>query len=725
MATHRGFSPAARHDSHSTPEPTPRPSSVSARDEEHYRLETGTSTQQSGIIHDTGSISDYTIVPTEEEREEETHGRSSTNQDGTVEVNLSQAEKNHLLDQPLGRVSTLKQWNLEFTALLASVIASTIMVILLVVSDGKPQPDWAYSVSINTLVAIVATLIRTAILFIMAEIVGQAKWSWIAVPRPLRHVEHFDNAGRGAWGSLKFLLFIRKPTATVLSALVVIASYATGPLSQQAVKTYTCEVSAEGIARIAISERTVTVDSRQDTGLLSPQMSTVAINGLLGIPPDVSQLYHYDSGNCLFDDVAGITQSSVGVCSKCTDVRSELQEFDRFGKKKLGRYQTDYRFHNSSSFGINSYVEPTLLNVTTSSNLTVGTSFLTLSVADCVPRLNEEAQVNRYCEHDYKHMPKLSSDVDIVAANCSLRPCLRHYHGNITNGTLNEQLVSTDGMKSVRRSLISEYVAVIQPCLINGKWYDSSNLTNAPRNGIDWTQWTADANQTKEEAPSHCVKSLQIQEFAGIMKFLQRNLKGSCKLYDSFGDESTSSNANNTIGNNSILECSTGWWIDALYSGGKATFEGFAEAHDNMATMITNRMRVNGLTWSEAKPASSYKEGTCRQASICLSIQKWWLLYPTALLALASALLVAAYVQSCRDIGRQPIWKSSILPLLFYSISEEHSSDERHEGRDISVSVPLLQLVQMESRANKTIVSFGDGDEGARFLVDERVIEAK
>ncbi|KAK1641180.1 hypothetical protein BDP81DRAFT_390463 [Colletotrichum phormii] len=144
-------------------------------------------------------------------------------------------------------------------------------------------------------------------LFVIAEVVGQAKWSWMAVPRPLRHVERFDNAGRGAWGSLKFLLFIPKQSATVIGALVVIASYATGPLSQQAVKTYPCEVSSKGVARISVAERATNVDSPRAIGFLSPQMSTVAINGLLGIPPDVSQLFQCDSGNCVFEAMSGIT----------------------------------------------------------------------------------------------------------------------------------------------------------------------------------------------------------------------------------------------------------------------------------------------------------------------------------------------------------------------------------------------------------------------------------
>ncbi|KAK1456827.1 hypothetical protein CMEL01_16184 [Colletotrichum melonis] len=704
-------------------ESSPRPSSVSFTDEVHHGR--NISNQQPDNFQNDASISDYTIVPSEEESRDEINGLSSASPKGIDEGNFNQAEKNGLLHQPLGRVSTLKQWNLEFTALLTSVFAFVVMVILLVFSNGKPQPAWAYSVSINTLVAILTTLLRAAMLFVLSQVIGQAKWLWMAAPRPLRHVEHFDNAGKGACGSLKFLVTIPKPNTTLLGALVVIASYATGPLSQQAVKTYSCEVSSECTARISIAERVARHDSMISGADTNAKMSTAIINGLLGIPPDSSQLFECESGNCVFQNVSGVTHSSVGVCSKCTDVKSDLLEFEDSKTKLFGRYRNNYRFHKDSNFSINTGVEPELFNATTVTDYThenpIVTSFLTLSVAGCVAQRNPDAPADRYCEHDYKNMPRLSSDLDIVAANCSLYPCLRYYNGNVTNGTLNEQLISTEPMSKTSSGI--SYASVIQPCIIDGKSYGVFNITDAPRDGLPWTSWTSDG--VTKEAPPQCVRAMDYREFHGIRLFFEDKLKGHCKLYDVTENGPTSPEAVNGIGNSSQLQCETGWWLDALYSGGMATFDSLAAAHDNMSIAITNRMRQNGLTFSETDTSNSYKEGICNQTSICVRFEGWWLLYPAALLALTSALLVAAYVQSCRDSGRQPIWKSSILPLLFYNISEEQSSNERNENRHSSQSIPVIQLEELESRADKTIVSFCGGNEGARFVVEEGVIEAK
>ncbi|KAF6815181.1 hypothetical protein CSOJ01_03633 [Colletotrichum sojae] len=594
MATHGNPSPIPGHGTPSTP---PGSSSMSVAVEVHHDTDvrlSNASTQQPGDFPNTGPATDYAAIPVDDrESPEEIDGSPSADSRATAGVHLDETEKSSLPYQPLDKLATLKKWTPEFVALFSSMAAFIIMVVLLVVSHEKPQPEWAYNVNINSLVAILTTLLRAAMLFILAE----TKWSWMATPRPLRHVERFDSASRGAWVSLKFLLFTCRPTPTALGALVVVASYATGPFSQQAVKTDRCEVSVRGVARISIAERVSNSDYTQHMDLLNPEMSVVAINGLLAIPPNNSQLFQCDSGN--------------------------------FEHTPPGNYWWAYRFHNNSQFGINIQPTPKLFSMTTThyDYDRVCSSFLTFTVAGCTAQLNEEAQPNQHCEHDYGNMPKLRSDLGIVAANCTLYPCLRHYYGNVTNGTLNEHLLSTEPMR----------------------------LSNRLKN------------------------------------------------YDEVEEGSTSVG---TIRHLSLLDCDWRWWVGALYKGENATSEGLAAAHDNMATAITNHMRVNGLTWSRTNKSRSYKEGACHETVTCVRLQGLWLLYPAALLVLTSALLVTAYVQSCHDSGRQPIWKSAILPLLFYNISKEHNSDERNGDPDTGSSVPLLQLAELESLADKTIVTF-------------------
>ncbi|KAF4823226.1 hypothetical protein CGCSCA5_v001873 [Colletotrichum siamense] len=82
--------------------------------------------------------------------------------------------------------------------------------------------------------------------FIGSEVIGQSKWLWMEKPRPLRDMERFDNAARGAWGSLKLFFYSWKPTMTLIGAFIVITSYAIGPFAQQATTSYSCNITGEG-----------------------------------------------------------------------------------------------------------------------------------------------------------------------------------------------------------------------------------------------------------------------------------------------------------------------------------------------------------------------------------------------------------------------------------------------------------------------------------------------
>ncbi|KAL0776557.1 hypothetical protein CaCOL14_007844 [Colletotrichum acutatum] len=224
----------------------------------------------------------------------------------------------------------------------------------------------------------------------------------------------------------------------------------------------------------------------------------------------------------------------------------------------MGRFRNNYRFHNDSEFTISTGVEPELFNMTTKATndeSAVRTSFLTLSVAGCIAQPNPDAPADRNCQHDYKDMPRLSSDLDIVAVNCSLYPCLRHYSGSVTNGTLHEDLLSTEPMSRTHGGPKADYVSIIQPCLLNDNWYDLSNITDANRNGVAWTYWTSDG--ATKGAPAHCVRFMDYEEFYGIRYFLEDNLKGYCKLFDATENGPTSPDAMNGIGNSSRLQCET------------------------------------------------------------------------------------------------------------------------------------------------------------------------
>ena len=107
-----------------------------------------------------------------------------------------------------GRVSTLEalgSWKLEILAVMLAVGFLAAIFITLSHFDGQNVPRWPVSLNLNSLVAIYATILRALLLFAIAEILSQEKWYWFTRPRPLRNLDDFDRASRGALGSAKLL----------------------------------------------------------------------------------------------------------------------------------------------------------------------------------------------------------------------------------------------------------------------------------------------------------------------------------------------------------------------------------------------------------------------------------------------------------------------------------------------------------------------------------------
>ncbi|KAH0435815.1 hypothetical protein CcaCcLH18_04597 [Colletotrichum camelliae] len=679
----------------------------------------------------------YVSVPTEEPRKS-----CSAHPEDAAKPEDRETNGATVSYKPLGNLEVLWLWKYEVLAIIVSILAFISMVILLNVSDGKPQPQFAYSINLTTTIAIFTTLLRAAMLYIVAEgenIVGQSKWVWMESPRPLRHIEHFDNAGRGLWGSLKLLFVAIKSRLTILISLIVITSYAIGPFVQQGVKTYPCAIDGKGIARIAIAERVVRSDvnimqqhSYGDVAVAKnirtgPELQMVALTGLLSSSPagaGTVNLLQCDSGNCSFPlRGPGVTHTSLGLCSTCTDVRSKVLESRHISNAShVMEKDRDYQFNSHSDFRISTYLKLGIFNMTT--ERTYGSlkdkvenaeiSILSFTAKGC-GRSKDHAGLTRTCEHDYDNMPILRPDFDIVAANCSLRPCLRRYHANVSNGVLKEELVSTSPVSPVNMSYVQanvadevrntfvyrnfSYVTMVEPCIISDVWYDWSNISQAPRDGVDWTSW--DTGDTLYNAPSKCLLSMDPGELFGIRRFLIETLKGSCSK------GTGGSNRPDFSLESGRIVCQGGFWVDALFNNGNATFDDISTAFGSMATALTNRMRARG------------------QMSICIRVDWPWLLYPGILLVLTSILLAATYAQSCRDRGRRPIWKSSILPLLFYGAeTQQRYLDKQRDSSDASRGIPLLQLTELESIADTTKVQFCSGRDVAGFIVDKTSPEA-
>jgi hypothetical protein len=132
-----------------------------------------------------------------------------SNPDSTASQQPTQA----FLDQQRPALTPWSTCLWEWTAEIAWVVFSVLMLIALVVVlkrfDGVPMPRWSAGVTLNTVIALLSTLARSAFIIPCIESVSQLKWVWFRRERPLGDLQVFDEASRGPWGSIKLLFVTR------------------------------------------------------------------------------------------------------------------------------------------------------------------------------------------------------------------------------------------------------------------------------------------------------------------------------------------------------------------------------------------------------------------------------------------------------------------------------------------------------------------------------------
>ena len=100
-------------------------------------------------------------------------------------------------------------WYLEIFWSIVSFGCFVALVIVLNKFNGQPLPKWPLGLTINTIIALLATISRTGFIIPICESISQLKWLWYQEERPLADLQAFDEASRGAWGTLKLLVVMQ------------------------------------------------------------------------------------------------------------------------------------------------------------------------------------------------------------------------------------------------------------------------------------------------------------------------------------------------------------------------------------------------------------------------------------------------------------------------------------------------------------------------------------
>ena len=99
-------------------------------------------------------------------------------------------------------------WGPELIAWFFSALSFGAIIVILVLYDNHPFPDWLFS--INTVISTLAQVGQTALMVPAAACIDQLKWVWYSDnSQPLADFEFFNSAARGPWGSLLLILETR------------------------------------------------------------------------------------------------------------------------------------------------------------------------------------------------------------------------------------------------------------------------------------------------------------------------------------------------------------------------------------------------------------------------------------------------------------------------------------------------------------------------------------
>jgi hypothetical protein len=131
--------------------------------------------------------------------------------------------------------STKWWWWWEIGSALLSVACVGAVTAVLRYIENKTIEEWGFSIAPNSLIAILTTISKAAMMVVIASCISQLKWSYFSKnPRLIKDLDRFDEASRGPWGSLIFLssVRIRSITASAL-ALVTILALGIEPSAQQ------------------------------------------------------------------------------------------------------------------------------------------------------------------------------------------------------------------------------------------------------------------------------------------------------------------------------------------------------------------------------------------------------------------------------------------------------------------------------------------------------------
>ncbi|KAF4769302.1 hypothetical protein N7455_008745 [Penicillium solitum] len=220
-----------------------------------------------------------------------------------------------------------KEWLWE---LLSSILALVLLVgvgIIFWYMDNKPLSAWPATISLNATVSLLITACSTALMYGVSAFIGQSKWLHFKNgPRKLTDLETFDEASRGAWGSILLLIMLLTTVTwniATIGALITILRLSFSAFAQQVVLIEQRDViSSAGIATFGyaynynLTAQNRLFNSRSESIPQDPGIQSAIYQGIYGI--NTTEPFNCP-GRCRWTE----SYVSLGFKAECRNVTQE------------------------------------------------------------------------------------------------------------------------------------------------------------------------------------------------------------------------------------------------------------------------------------------------------------------------------------------------------------------------------------------------------------------
>ncbi|KAK8135555.1 hypothetical protein PG984_003495 [Apiospora sp. TS-2023a] len=584
-------------------------------------------------------------------------------------------------------------WLYEFLAWMLSLYCFGGIIVTFALHHDQPVPEWPFDITINALVSALSTVMGSALLVPLSGIIGQAKWSWVAKGhRKLADMVVYDEASRGPWGSLMLLLKkgFREPIA--LGAVITILALLIAPLLQQSTVVVLGHRSVENSTATLLALNWWAEGLRTPSGLPRVKDDMVlAINRGLFFDGNLSDPFisgslrlrpQCQTGNCSF----GVFES-LAICSECRDI-SQFVTLQRSsdgsacggaGTSEVQQTCARWGLPNGHDSGWLDVSSGMLMSTNASRDpilLRPGLSILNLTaMAPCWEVLDTLANKTRqYQVCNGKH-----EQTRTRAQECSLQWCAHKYKSEMTNGLLQEDIISTTHLGEYGPGFMYDF----RPPNSSVSYYinlspDRSDVNET--NGIEnITTGTTNGKLSVHRQASELVSEYLKPSWKAIRP---KAIHGkSCKL------------SGETIAQNFDMSP----LFEAMALSMTSSLRMLEARAQSISVHSVYPQDENGLgedlSWDFPTIWSSINTAPDRLVPV-LRVRWGWIALPAALEV--AALLLLFYIVMWGSQRRLPVWKSSILPLLLLGSQMHNADNDDNLPRHIVDMEELAQEVSLE-----------------------------